>query len=365
MNYDCAVVGAGPAGCAAALYLARAGRRVALLDRASFPRPKPCGEGILHGGVAVLRELGVYEQAAAAGRVLEGIVYVDRAGREARGRFSRGHGLAIARESLDELLLRRAQAAAGVTVLEGRVPLRVEARREGVAVRLPDGTLSARRLIAADGLGSPTLGALGVGRASPERPRVGLSARVAGVAGVGGFVEVFLIEDGELYLTPQPGEGRATLALLLARDAWPKAGRDEAFWAFARSHPALAPRLRSARLESPVAGRGPLASAARRWEGPGWLAAGDAAGGVDPLVGDGIGLALRGGRLAAEATESALRGEGAGGYSRRRRALLRRKQGQAALLLTLSRRPALGAAAVSLLGRFPSLFDALLGAFDA
>lgn len=365
MSYDCAVVGAGPSGCAAALYLSRAGRSVALLDRAAFPRPKPCGEGILPEGVAVLRELGVYEAAAARGRALEGVAYVGRDGRSARGRFPRGGGLALPRESLDELLLRRAQAAPGVSVFERRAVLRVDAGQDGVAVRLSDATLRARRLIAADGLGSPTLGALGVGRRAPGRPRLGLSARVCGAQGVGSFVEVFLIAGGELYLTPLPGEGRATLALLLEREAWPKGGRDEAFWAFARSHPALEPRLRAARLESPVTGRGPLASRAERWEGPGWLAAGDAAGGVDPLVGDGVGLALRGGRLAAQATEAALSGGRGASYSRRRRRLLRPKQGQAALALALSRRPALGSAAVALLGRFPALFDALLGLCDA
>ena len=53
------VVGAGPAGCATALHLCRAGHEVVLVDRRSFPRPKACGEGLLPAGVTELARLGL------------------------------------------------------------------------------------------------------------------------------------------------------------------------------------------------------------------------------------------------------------------------------------------------------------------
>ena len=363
MIYDCAVIGAGPAGSAAALYLSRAGRSVALLDRATFPRRKACGEGILPAGVAVLRELGLYDEAAAFGRSFGGVNYTTHAGREARGRVPKATGLAVPREEFDHLLLKHAGAAPGVRVFENTEALGVERTAEGVLIRLAGAELRARRLIAADGMASPTLKALGVPRSAPARKRYGLSARLTGIEGLGDFVEVFLLGGGELYLTPQSGIGRATVALLLERPTLTDTaqGREAAFWRLARSHPALAPRLERAGLETPVIGLGPLAPAAASFEDGPWLAAGDAASAVDPLVGDGIGLALRGGRLAAEATDAALSGMGRpGAYTRSLRRMLLPKQRLARFALTMSRRPALARVAIAALRAFPSLFSALL-----
>lgn len=363
MRFDCAVVGAGPAGCAAALYLSRAGRTAVLLDRAAFPRRKACGEGIMPEGVAVLRELGVYEEAAGLGRAFLGVAYAGRDGRAARGRFPGPPGLAVPREALDGLLLRRAAAAPGVSVRELEPALDVEPDGDGALVRVAGGEVRARRLIAADGLASPALRSLGVERLRPRSRRYGLSARLAGVEGLGDFVEVFLLGGGELYLTPLRAPGTATAALLLEHESLAGAarGREETFWSLARSHPSLAPRLAQAALDAPVLGLGPLASEAKRCEGTFWLAAGDAAGGVDPLVGDGIGLALRTGRLAADETNAALRGEGLPGrYTSRRRELLRPKMRLARFALGMSRRPLLARAALAALRAYPPAFSALL-----
>ncbi|MDP3543699.1 MAG: FAD-dependent oxidoreductase [Elusimicrobiota bacterium] len=362
MSFDCAIIGAGPAGCAAALYLSRAGRTVVLLDRASFPRRKTCGEGIMPEGVEVLRELGLYEDAAALGRVFRGVAWTTRDGRHARCRFPGGEGLGAPREELDHLLLKRAAAAPGVRVLERSAASGVERTAEGVRVCLDAGELFARRLIAADGASSPSLLALGVPRRGPARPRFGLAARLKGV-GTGDLVEVFLFDGGELYLTPLPGEGRVSAALLLERRALAPGpgGREEAFWRLLLAHPALRARLARATLDTPVAGLGPLATAPSRCEDGPWLAAGDAAGAVDPLVGDGIGLALRTGRLAAEETDAALRGDvRPGRYTRRRRKLLRPKRRLARLALGLSRRPLLARAALAALRAYPPAFSALL-----
>lgn len=362
MTFDCAIIGAGPAGCAAAMYLARAGRSVALIDRAAFPRRKACGEGILPAGVTVLRELGVYDEAETLGRKFCGVAWTTREGRYARSRFPDGHGLAVPREDLDHLLLRRAAEIRGVRVFLNTAPLGVDRAGDGVRVRLPNGTLRAERLIAADGAASPSLRSLGVPRREPALKRYGLAARLTGV-GTGDFVEVFLIDGGEVYLTPLPGDRRVSAALLLERGTLARdfSGRDAAFWRLARAHPALRTRLERATLDAPVVGLGPLATASARWEDGPWLAAGDAAGSVDPLVGDGIGLALRGGRLAAEETLAALAGSGRpGGYTRRRRRLVRPKERLARFALAMSRRPRLARWTVRALSAFPSAFSALL-----
>ncbi|MBM3460369.1 MAG: FAD-dependent oxidoreductase, partial [Armatimonadetes bacterium] len=71
MDAEVLIIGAGPAGSAAALHLARRGRDVLLVDRCRFPRPKPCGEYYNPEAVRLLGELGVLPamQAAGAARI--------------------------------------------------------------------------------------------------------------------------------------------------------------------------------------------------------------------------------------------------------------------------------------------------------
>src|SRR5712692_7960269 len=73
---DVAVVGAGPAGAAAALFAARRGHRVIIFDKQDFPRDKPCGEGLMPGGRPALRELGLEDAVVSGGAPpLDGIQF--------------------------------------------------------------------------------------------------------------------------------------------------------------------------------------------------------------------------------------------------------------------------------------------------
>src|SRR5215210_769897 len=64
---DAVVVGAGPAGCAAATVLGRAGRRVLLVDRGGVPRPRLCTHALMPSAIPVLQELGVLDAVLGAG----------------------------------------------------------------------------------------------------------------------------------------------------------------------------------------------------------------------------------------------------------------------------------------------------------
>lgn len=170
MHVDLAVVGAGPAGSAAALRALALdpSLRVALIDKAAFPRDKVCGDGIGPEGVDVLRTLGVED-------VLDGYPPLDRititapSGRRAHGRAPRA-GYVIPRALLDARLRDHA-IARGAIPIEHRVR---EVTDTGGRVVI-DGRVTAAVLVAADGANSRVRRAVGL--PAQSRSRTGLAIR--------------------------------------------------------------------------------------------------------------------------------------------------------------------------------------------
>src|SRR5437588_557329 len=121
LTVDVAVVGGGPAGGAAAITLARAGRDVVLIDRARFPRDKCCGDGLTTGALRRLDALGLDPSAVAAWLSVQEVWVRSPSGRVAAFPLPRGQGTyaAIARRTdLDAAFLDVARAA-GVKVHDG------------------------------------------------------------------------------------------------------------------------------------------------------------------------------------------------------------------------------------------------------
>ena len=158
-DYDVLIAGAGPAGCAAAFDLARAGRRVLLLDKRSFPRPKACACGLTRKTLAALR----YSVAPVVERECSQIVLQqaseDTAKREVRVRTRSPICAMAVRERFDEFCLQQTLAA-GATLrkIEGIVALRETDGGIELDIATADGeeTLRAVVLIGADGSNGQT-----------------------------------------------------------------------------------------------------------------------------------------------------------------------------------------------------------------
>lgn len=146
-HYDVVVVGAGPAGSSAALAALRAGASVLLLDRADFPRDKPCGDGIAAQALDVLASLGVPDPAAGF-RLVPALRLVGPAGREVRRRLPRP-AYTVPRRIFDARLVAAAVAAGAVL---GRHAVRRVGTRDGLVVL--DGAIAGRAVVGADGAGS-------------------------------------------------------------------------------------------------------------------------------------------------------------------------------------------------------------------
>src|SRR6478736_72675 len=128
--FDVLVIGAGPAGSVAATVLGRAGARVCLIDRASFPRPKLCGDTLNPGARGVLKRLGLDEDLQRAALQVDGML-VTGEGVAIEARYpGLLRGLALRREDLD-LVLVNAAIRAGVDCRErcaARSPLLSDVR---------------------------------------------------------------------------------------------------------------------------------------------------------------------------------------------------------------------------------------------
>ncbi|MBK7715098.1 MAG: FAD-dependent oxidoreductase [Gemmatimonadetes bacterium] len=226
---DVLIVGAGPAGAATAWHLARAGLAVQLVDRARFPRDKPCSEYLSPEAVRQLDRLGVLARVEREGAPILGTTVVGPRGATLTGRFAgaavppwRDTGLAIARRVLDHALV-EAAAGAGARLQEG---LAVEALLHeaggvaGAVLRDAAGrraAVRARLVIGADGLRSVV--ARRLGGSAPAGlgglARIAFVAHVAGVPGLEGLTEMHVGDDGYVGLNRLTRDGVANVALVV------------------------------------------------------------------------------------------------------------------------------------------------------
>jgi flavin-dependent dehydrogenase len=329
---DLVVAGGGPIGLVTALYAARTGLDVLVLEPRKGVIDKACGEGLMPAAVSDLLDLGVTLE----GRPLEGIRYVD-GGHAVDASFRSGAGRGVRRTAL----LRALQGA----VAQAGVPVEQRAVRNVVDADdhvLVDGE-PARHLVAADGLHSPIRRMLGLEAPAGTARRFGQRAHVA-VPPWSGFVEVHWSEVGEAYVTPV-ADGLVGIAVLTDR----RATFAELVSAFAT----LAPHLEGHPMTR-VRGAGPLRQRSTRRVRGRVLLVGDSAGYVDALTGEGIAIGIAQARAAVAAIADGRPAR----YERDWRRITRRHDLLTQGLLTVTRHRALRHRIVPAAAALPWVFDA-------
>ena len=327
---DLLVAGGGPVGLATALYAARAGLDVGVLEPREGVIDKACGEGLMPGAVAALTGLGV----PLDGHPITGIRYTDGTRRaEATFRYGPGRGV---RRTTRHLALSSAVLAAGVKT-DHRAVRTIEDRGDHLLV---DGEAT-RHLIAADGLHSPVRRLVGLDAPVTGHRRYGQRCHLS-VAPWTSLVEVHWAPAGEAYVTPV-GSDRVGIAVL-SDERRPLADLLGDF-------PALAPHLAGRETER-VRGAGPLRQRSRRRVAGRVLLVGDASGYVDALTGEGIALGLAQARAAVDA----VRAGRPQGYELTWRRLGWRHDLLTHGLLTATRHRALRSRVVPAAARLPGVF---------
>jgi flavin-dependent dehydrogenase len=306
MTWDAIVVGGGPAGSTSAALLAADGWRVLVIDRAHFPRRKPCAECINPAGVAALRRLGALERVMEAGPArLDGWRIASDGGPSFLGRFHGGvHGIALPRQTLDAILLDHARDA-GAQVREGaKVTDLLRDNEERVRGVVAGGEeIASRIVVGADGLRSVVLRRLGLLARAPRLRKLALTAHVRGMPDMDGCGQVRARGRGCVGVA-EVGGGVANVTVVVpAEQAHEVGGHADAYFDAALRECGFAD---AARVDDVLA-TGPFDCPVRSAVADGALLVGDAAGYYDPFTGQGIYRALRGAELAAETIGAALR----------------------------------------------------------
>ncbi len=367
-TYDAVVIGAGPAGSATAAHLAEAGFTVALLDRARFPRPKPCAEYVSPGAVEALRRLGVLQPILDERPTpLSGMRVVGPDGVGFTGRFLQGTGLGVPRERLD-LHVAAAAERAGAQFLQGVACESLVPAPGGVSVQARAGgrplELRARVAIGADGLNSRVAHQLGLARRG-RLTRAALVAHAGGVSGMGDVGEMHVGAAGYVGLAPLGG-GLTNVAVVvdLEKDRI-QTPVSAAFYQQLARVPTLRGRLADLELVSPVRAVGPFGRTTRRATAERALLVGDAADFYDPFTGEGVYAALRGAELATECVvpglvSNRLEAKHLAPYDRVRREVFAAKWALERIVSWVISRPWALAHVAARLARRPELADLLV-----
>jgi menaquinone-9 beta-reductase len=314
-RFDVVVVGAGPSGAACAWRLKDAGLRVALLDRATFPRDKICGDAL---SVDVVNQLPLLSEkieeafSSLPGKVASygvRLFYPDNTSGDlpflVKGENKCGY--ICSRMEFDHFLFQQVKNSTNTVIIENCQVLQTEYDHDEMIVKTNKGEMRAAIVIGADGAHSVVNKLINRRAISRTHHCAGLRVYYEGVTGFhrDNFIELYFFKEtlpGYLWIFPMEGnKANVGIGMLSSAVSKKKINLKELLDRLLSSNDVIKGRFKNAKPLESVKGHGlPLGSTKRAISGDRCLLLGDAAGLIDPFTGEGIGNAIRSGRVAAE-----------------------------------------------------------------
>ena len=319
------IIGAGPGGLSTAIFLAKAGIASTVLEKATFPRDKVCGDALSGKVVQTLKRMdpAILDRLHATATHIGswGVTFVAPNGKALRVPFKKdidmqgqAPGYIAKRVHFDDLLYQEALKYPEITILTNAAVKAFE-RTDGTwQLTTEAGTeVAAQLVVAADGAQSRFARVVGGIEKDPQHYCAGIRAYYKGVQGLDEqhFIELHFIKDllpGYFWIFPLPN-GDANVGLGVRSDVISERRLDlkAMLQKIVHQHPQISQRFRNAQLDGPLLGFGlPLGSKKRNISGDGYVLVGDAASLIDPFTGEGIGNAMISGQKAAEVLAEAL-----------------------------------------------------------
>lgn len=318
-KFDVAIIGAGPAGCSTALSLKDSGLKVALIDKSTFPRDKICGDALSPDVLNQLHMLPL-DSGELFMQLEEKIVC--KAVRLVAPNYkiadvslatSKLSGYLATRFVFDNYMFEQASKVEGVTTICGKAVKTITKVGETHEVVFDDGSMvEAKMLVGADGAHSVVAKQLAKQKLDKDHHCAGLRVYYENVTGFsdGNAIELHFYEDflpGYFWMFPLPNnQANIGVGMLTSFVGSKKVNLKKKLEEIISTHPNVAHRFKDAKPLETIKGFGlPLGSQKISLSGDGYLLTGDAASLINPLSGEGIGNAIRSGRIAGIHLKSA------------------------------------------------------------